>query len=130
MRRSLIGLCCAAALLVAGSAGSGSASPSKPTLILVNPTPLVVRGAHFLSSERVTLTAALKKPLHRTLTARKTGAFRVAFGVSPSRCTNYEVRAVGSKGSRATLQVPVECPIPPDQDRFPSDPPGGKTHRP
>jgi len=98
-----------AALALAGAAKP--ASTPAPALLLADRAPLVVRGVHFRSSERVRLSVAGVR--RAAITATAAGTFVARLGqVRDDACTNpLLVVAVGSAGSHAVLKLPQpECP--------------------
>jgi hypothetical protein len=96
---------------LAVSAGALAAPPLPPTLRLTT-APLTIRGSHFRPHEQVTLTvvgAGARAPT-RKLASTAAGTFVTRFsGVTIERCQPYLVRAVGTKGSRATLRGPFRA---------------------
>lgn len=105
-------LCAAvlAAVVVAGGASSGTATPS---LRLVDSSPLTVKGVAFKARERVRVTATLESgTLRAVVRASRRGVFTVTFEEIAVRC-GFTVRAVGAGGSRASLKLPQPaCPPP------------------
>lgn len=102
----------ATALLLGWSAGGGEAR-GKPTLKLSNGYPLTVRGTNFRPGEpvRVTVSSQLKRT--KNVIASRTGVFVVRFQDAYHRCAGMLAIAVGERGSRATLKMPVRgCPAP------------------
>jgi hypothetical protein len=96
-----------AALLLAGVA---SAAPRKPLLKLVSTSdPMIVQGTAFRAKEHVRVTVTVPSPkttLRRTVVATRTGSFRAVMGlVQTGRC-GFNVRAIGSRGSVATMKSP------------------------
>jgi hypothetical protein len=83
-----------------------------PTLKLVTIAPLVVQGTGFTPREPVLLTATIGNvrrfagPI-----ARANGSFTARFKIRITTCTNLVVRAVGGRGSRATLKKNVGCEV-------------------
>jgi hypothetical protein len=104
----------ALALALPGAA----ATPRRATLTLESRSPLVVRGLGFGRAERVAVVA--NQPGRQqilSLTARG-GRFTATFTQTFDRCTPLTVRALGSLGSRAILQLERAC------DRPKEKPPG------
>jgi hypothetical protein len=100
-----IGAVLVIALTVAAAA---TATTGRPELRLVTMQPFVVKGTHFLPHERVrvTITAAGVGRTGRTRT-NAAGAFTISFDVPPlGRCAGVFGRAVGTRGSVATLKRP------------------------
>ena len=93
-----------AALLVAAS----GAAAVHPALKLVTMSPLVVKGTAFHSRERVKVTATEAGATYVAVArASTTGAFTASLGDVPaSRCNGLSVRAIGARGSAATLKLP------------------------
>jgi hypothetical protein len=86
------------------------AAPRRATLELASATPLVVRGVGFGGTERVAVVAGFpgaQQIAH--VTTRQNGWFTAAFNVGVAPCTALTVRAIGSLGSRAILQVQTDC---------------------
>ena len=111
MKTSLIALACSAVAFVS----SATASPSVPALRLVSTQPLVVRGVHFKSHERVRVTQHLDAGKRsKVVTATATGTFKVTFAVPMAidPCLeSVRVSAVGARGSDAVLKMPQRaCP--------------------
>lgn len=107
MRTQIVWLLLALALATAASAAANSTTQTaRPTLALVQRLPLVVRGAHFRSEERVRLTAtAGTTSAAVTATTTRVGRIVARFDYAPPVCTRIVVRATGSRGDRATLVV-------------------------
>lgn len=102
----------AAALLVLVLAFPASgAPPRRAALQLQSIAPVTVRGSAFGAAERVTLTlSAGRVRATTTAAARRNGSFTARFArVRLDRCTEFTVRAVGRRGSRAILQVSPAC---------------------
>ena len=100
----------AAILMLVLALPATAAQPKRATLKLAGVAPLVVQGRGFGKGERVVLTAAAPN-LQRTLgvVARRNGAFTARFRVRLGRCTPLTVRAVGTLGTRAILQLEPGC---------------------
>jgi hypothetical protein len=107
MRLPLV-IAAAAAAAVAASAGAGTTSPR---LVIEQPAPLLVHGQHFASGEHVRVTGfARGTTTTRWVTATSTGSFFVRFRyLKAPACAPYGARALGSKGSKATVRVMPEC---------------------
>jgi hypothetical protein len=96
-----------AAPLAASASGSSERAGRSPSIRLVSQQPLVVRGRHFRSSERVRVVVLASSRRVRRVTATGTGTFTATFRkVRFVRCTGLDVRAIGSKGSIAVLKLP------------------------
>jgi hypothetical protein len=90
------------ALVLAAPAGGGTARPVLRPLSL---QPLAVQGLRFRANERVTLLLASEGVASkRIVRAGVRGRFTVRYALRVDRCTSYTVQAIGSRGSRATLQ--------------------------
>lgn len=100
----------AAVLVLVLALPAAAAQPRRATLKLASLAPLVVAGAGFGRSERVVLTASAPNA-QRTLAlvSRRNGSFTARFRLRLGRCAPLTVRAVGSRGSRAILQVEPGC---------------------
>jgi hypothetical protein len=90
-----------AVLLAASAAASGTAA-TRPTLRVVDRTPVVIRGTGFAPAERVTVVVAAGSRWSRRVTATD-GTFVARFNVVLGRCARYSVQAFGSTGTRARL---------------------------
>ena len=104
------------ALLAAALMLSAGAQPAlKPTIAVVDRTPVVVRGTGFGSRERVVVTvrSGIVRAMQRT-TATYRGAFVVRFdGVRLTACTGATLVATGARGHAAQLKLELrECPGP------------------
>ena len=108
----------AAALLTAVVAIPVADAAVAPRLTLVDRAPLVVRGAGFRPSERVVVTAmTLSGPRRVTVRATPAGRFSATLRVANQPCGRaFAVRAVGGKGSVATLRIPGAPCVPPPID--------------
>jgi hypothetical protein len=101
---ALLGVCATAAVVVLGFTilGGGSNSRSgRPKLELVRSGPLVVRGRHFRSDERVKLIAGASVSPAK---ANGDGLFVVTIR-GATRCDTTRVLARGSAGSYAVLKL-------------------------
>ena len=90
----------AAAAALAVPAGAERA----PTLRMVNFTPLVVRGTAFVPREVVTVTAPTGRIQVRTTA---TGSFVASFRGTPRCSSGGVVVAVGARGERVLLRLPL-----------------------
>jgi hypothetical protein len=96
----------AIAILAVLAAGSAQAARAPAMVRIVSQGPLVVRGAHFRSKERVRVTAVASNSLARTVVATRTGSFTVEFqALERDRCSGLSVRARGSQGTEATAKL-------------------------
>jgi hypothetical protein len=104
----------ALAALVASAAASTSAADTKARLTVVKSKPLAVRGTGFHPHEavRITLLGSIKRTVKRA-EAGANGSFKVAFRPAADGCSLVIAHAVGSEGSRASVQVGrPPCPPP------------------
>jgi hypothetical protein len=92
------------ALLAFSAAVASAASSTRPSLRLMDRSPVSVRGAGFLGGERVTVHLSAGSRSSKVVTAGGRGGFVARFARSLPRCTRYSVQAFGSKGSRASLR--------------------------
>lgn len=101
----------AAMLALAVVVPATAAQPRAATLKLESTAPLRVSGKHFGSGESVLLTYLGPQRAIRIVGVRATrkGAFRARFPVGLGRCDAFTVRAAGTLGSRAVLQVERRC---------------------
>jgi hypothetical protein len=86
-----------------------AAASTKPGLRVQSLAPFSVRGTNFKALEHVTVT--LDGEWVRHTKANVKGVFVVTFkDVSVDRCDGAAIRAVGSRGTTATLRLPqLEC---------------------
>ncbi len=116
MRRVAIALL----LLVAVALAAGTAlarPPATSALRVVERTPLVVRGANFHSTERVTLRApGVVRVVHTTAS----GVFRTRLGAAPTDRCSFLIVAVGASGDHAQARVfpRVRCARPRSRCRY------------
>ena len=96
--------------LVPAAAGAATAVP-KLTLVSSTTTKLTIGGSGFKSGETVTVTAKGNTTTSANVKASSTGAFQVTLAKpKPTVCGGITVRAAGSLGSSASLQIgPAEC---------------------
>lgn len=97
---------------VLASASASGAAATRPTLRVVDRTPVVIRGVGFAPEERVTVVVAAGPRSSRRVSTNANGAFVARFKLVLGRCTRYSVQAFGSTGSRARLmpsRVTVDC---------------------
>lgn len=101
-----IGVMFAALLLV----GAASGATRKPAIKLeAGNDPMIVLGKHFRAKEKVRVTVIVPAPKstwHRNVVATRAGAFRAVIGLVPTGRCGFNVRAVGSKKSVASLKTP------------------------
>jgi hypothetical protein len=98
-----------AALIAAlACAAHAFAAAAPPALRLANRHPVVIVGAHFKGLERVTVTASGLRPQTKRVRATRAGLFSVTLDrVIVSRCGLFGIRAIGSRGSVASLKFPL-----------------------
>jgi hypothetical protein len=110
-RAVLIALVLGAAAGVTATSDAIGGSPAKPALQLARGAPLTVRGIHFRSGERVTVSVLSGRKTMKRTTAGSGGTFLVRFATTYDRCEGLLVVARGAYGSRATLKRPLlACP--------------------
>ncbi len=99
-----------AVLMLVFALPSWGAQPRHATVQLTSRAPLTIEGRGFGVGEAVAVTAAAAGTA-RTIgvTARRNGSFRARFELRLDRCNALVVRAAGSLGSRAVLQVEPGC---------------------
>ena len=93
----------------AGSSGTTRSTPktttaSRAQISPVQSQPLEVKGTGFQPGEKVTLSAKGLKSSHTTATADSSGELEATFH-GLENCDSVTVTAVGSKGSRAELNL-------------------------
>jgi hypothetical protein len=103
------------AVVVAALATAVPALAAGPS-VRVATSPFTVRGAGFLPAERVTVYVAAGAERSKTAVATSRGTFAVRFrSLEVGACESYVVRAVGNRGSRASVRhIPTreECGAP------------------
>jgi hypothetical protein len=88
-------------------APAGNAATEGSRILPSNPYGRAFRGAGFVSGERVAVTvAAGERRAHIVTRAGRDGRFVVRVAAGPGRCGDVFVRAVGARGSRASLSLP------------------------
>jgi hypothetical protein len=99
MRRSPLLAAITVALAVAPAVG---ATAARPTLRLLDRTPVTVTGRGFEAQETVRVRlAAQGRTWTRRAMAGAMGTVRVRFTVSLGHCASFSLQAYGSAGSRA-----------------------------
>ena len=100
-----------AVLMLVLAVPAQGASQRRASLKLESLAPLVVRGTQFGFRERVVVTYVGSDQSTRTVGASssRNGRFEASFDVRVDRCTAFTVRASGTRGSRAVLQVEPAC---------------------
>jgi hypothetical protein len=98
------------ALLVALPA-TGAEPRRAASLKLASLAPLGVTGRNFAPREGVLLIFRGEDGRSRVATVRatRTGRFRASFQIRLRRCDSFVIRAAGTAGNRAVLQVEREC---------------------
>jgi hypothetical protein len=103
-------------LLLATTLSSAGSAKAKPTIALVDASPVVVAGRGFARAERVTLRASVNgRSITRRVTASRIGRFTVRLAATNAECDPFTVTAVGRAGSRAMLKrinIPAPCGVP------------------
>ena len=97
---------------------------ARPAIAVAGTNPLSVRGSRFHAGERVTVTAWVTGRHVRIVRAGSSGSYTARFrAVVIESCQAYVIKAVGSRGSRASVKRTPECPPPlPLDGLFPLDP--------
>jgi len=100
-----------AVLMLVLAVPAQGASQRRASLKLESLAPLVVRGTQFGFRERVVVTYVGSDQSTRTVGASSSrdGRFEASFDLRVDRCTAFTVRASGTRGSRAVLQVEPAC---------------------
>lgn len=99
-----------AVLMLVFALPSWGAQPRHATLQLASRAPLTIAGRGFGAGEAVAVTAATAGTARTVgVTARRNGSFRARFELRLDRCNALVVRAAGSLGTRAVLQVEPGC---------------------
>ena len=94
-----------AVLIGAGGAGAGT-ERAKPTLRLIDRTPVKVSGRGFVPRERIRLTVIVDATRTRRVTAGAAGTFTATVAQTAlPRCEGLRIVATGGEGSRAVLKV-------------------------
>jgi hypothetical protein len=112
MKRMFVALLVVALTAGATAIALGGSSRSQPRLRLVSGTSLKARGNGFYGRERVRATAQTNGQVRlRRATTDARGAFTVSFGaLALDPCAGFTIVAVGARGDRAALKVPMrEC---------------------
>jgi hypothetical protein len=102
----------AASFALAAPAAAGE----RPALSTVSSrTTIVVRGIHFVPSERVTVKVIGRTVVTKRVTATARGSFRVSLTKPrPRVCNSLVVRATGARGDWAVLRISSPECNPPD----------------
>jgi hypothetical protein len=112
MKRTVVALLIVALTAVGAAIALGNSTRSQPRLRLVSAAPFKVRGAGFYGRERIRATAQTNGQVRlRRVTTDARGAFTVSFGaLALDPCAGFTIVAVGARGDRAALKVPMrEC---------------------
>jgi hypothetical protein len=93
--------------LALGLAGGGLAADQakRPRLQILDTSPLTIRGTGFEARERVRLLVGSPKPLSKSVKAGVRGRFVARFAVHAGHGEAVVVQAIGSRGSRATIDI-------------------------
>jgi hypothetical protein len=95
----------AAVLIGAAGAGAGT-ERAKPTLRLLDRSPVKVSGRGFVPRERIRLTVIADTTRTRRVTAGPSGTFTATvLQTALPRCEGLRVVAIGGEGSRAVLKT-------------------------
>jgi hypothetical protein len=98
------------ALVAASLPLTAAASTRKAEVVLLNSSPVTVRGTGFHRSERVVVTVAASSMRTKKAIATTRGAFRVVFqGFEFGYCEGYTIHARGNRGSSAFVRIIPEC---------------------
>jgi hypothetical protein len=124
--RAVLAVGLASSILVLALPAWG-ATPRPAALKLTSIAPLVVKGSGFRPREAVLLTATIgNRRRFAGPFARADGTFVAHFTVRITSCTSLLVRAIGGRGSRATLKARPAC----ESERpSPPKPPATQTER-
>jgi hypothetical protein len=89
------------------------AQPRRASLELRSTDPVVVHGRGFAPREPILVTARAGNARRVVpLVARRNGTFRARFNLRLGPCAPLTIRAIGTRGSRAILQVEPGCDSP------------------
>jgi hypothetical protein len=103
--------------LISAACGAQDASPgpaetsANPRLTIVSTSPLTAHGRGFRASERVKLIATGQGVESKTVKASARGGFTARFRMSPDAAV--AVQAIGSRGSRAMIDITQPDRTPP-----------------
>jgi hypothetical protein len=101
MRALGVAICAVVTLTGSTALGAGRCA----TLAITDRDPLAIRGAGFVPGEKVKLLVSGQLQLSRSVRAGARGGFTTAFRVRLGRCDAVVVQAIGSRGSRAQIDV-------------------------
>ena len=98
-------------MLVLAVPAEGASLQRRASLRLESLAPLTVSGTQFGARELLVVTYLGSDQIPRPVGARsnRNGRFEAAFDLRLDRCAAFTVRAAGSRGSRAVLQVEPAC---------------------
>lgn len=94
---------CAGALVLSVPSLTGAQGLARPSLVLVDGSPLVVRGSGFRANERVTVFLQARENWTRRTDATSSGSFAMRFPEAAPVCGGVSAHAFGARGSRARL---------------------------
>ena len=111
---SRMALLVATAILAAAATLASARATVRPTLRLVDASPIAFRGAGFEAHERVRVSVYAGARATKRVVAGAHGGFVVRFSsLEPDACAGLSALAIGSKGSRASFRLsPGMCPAP------------------
>jgi hypothetical protein len=110
-----VALLLAAVALAASVAALASARvATRPTLRLMDASPVVFRGTGFKAHERVRVSVYAGARATKRVEAGARGGFVARFSnLDPNACVGFSAVAVGNEGSRASFKrSPGVCPAP------------------
>ena len=111
----LVGLLVAVVALAVSVATLASAGvTARPTLRLVDASPVALRGTGFKAHERVRVSVYAGERATKRVSTGARGRFLVRFSsLDPNACIGFSAVAVGNEGSRASFKrSPGMCPAP------------------
>lgn len=103
-----------AALAASVATLAAAQATTRPTLRLLDASPVAFRGSGFKAHERVRVSAYAGARATKRVTAGARGRFVVRFPtLDPNACAGFFASAVGNEGSRASFKrSPGMCPQP------------------
>jgi hypothetical protein len=107
----LVAVAALAASVVTLAAARGT---TRPTLRLMDASPVAFRGFGFKAHERVRVSVYAGARATKRVTAGARGRFVVRFPtLDPNACVGFSASAIGNEGSRASFKrSPGVCPAP------------------
>jgi len=90
----------------------GAASPAGAHVVVLDRSPVVIRGTRFLPQESVTVRVVVRGgPRYAKIVRAGTGGrWTARFRANLGQCDSFFVRAVGQRGSRAAYtELPPPC---------------------